>query len=161
MKSSADTILLAQAQQYRAPQRQARISPAQVNQILLRNGYRRVSDIRYFRTNRGADYYLALGWHGGRQYQVQVSDETGRIARRQLVGARRGPGNDQALRRGLDRIEVRQALQRQGYVRITNVRYIGEVRNDHFVADAWQHGRHYRLRINDDNGRVISRRLIR
>lgn len=158
--NSSSDIVLAQAE-YRAPQRQARISPTQVRQILHRAGYRRVSRIRYFRVVRGTDYYLANAWSGGRQYQLQVSDQTGRITNRSIVGANYVRPDDRALVRGVDRIEVRQMLLRQGYTGISDIEFIGEVHDDHFVATAWKNGRQYRLIIDDDHGRILRRTLIR
>lgn len=67
----------------------------------------------------------------------------------------------QGRTRGLDHIEIRDRLRRQGYRRITDIRFISEVRNDHFTAIAWRNGVKYRLMINDDSGRVMRRWRVR
>ncbi len=138
----------------------ARLTPHQVRAVLQRAGYRRISAIQCVRVGDRRDFYRATAWAGGRQYRLRVSDENGRIINRVAIGARQGR-NEQALVRGVDRIEVRQSLVRQGYTGITGIRFIGNVRNDHFVATAWKNGRHYRLKIDDDNGRILARTLIR
>ncbi len=160
-KSSSDIVV---AQNYRTPPAragQARMAPYQVRQTLQRAGYRRVADIRYVRVGPRQDFYRATAWMKGRQYRLRVSDETGRIIARTFVQARYNPAYPQARVRGVDRIEVRQSLIRQGYSRITNIRFNGEVHDDHFVAEAWKNGRHYRLKIDDDNGRILARTRIR
>ena len=124
--------------QNRATPHRARLAPHQVRQTLQRSGYRRISGIQYVRIGNRRDFYRAVAWQNGRQYRLRVSDENGRIINRKVVGVRMNPRNPQARVRGVDRIEVRRSLVRQGYTRITNVRFIGEVRNDHFVADAWK-----------------------
>lgn len=138
----------------------ARLTPHQVRAVLQRAGYRRIGAVQYVRVGNRRDFYRATAWAGGRQYRLRVSDENGRIINRKVIGARQSR-NEQALVRGVDRIEVRQSLVRQGYTRIADIRFIGNVRNDHFVATAWKNGRHYRLKIDDDNGRILARTLIR
>lgn len=68
--------------------------------------------------------------------------------------------NETAPRRGLDAIEVRKKLEAQGYTNVTNVDFVGEVHDDHFVAEATKNGQRYRLKIDDDYGRILSRTAL-
>lgn len=135
--------------------RQAGMSQQEVRRSLRQDGYRRISNIDYVRRGRN-DFYTATAWKGRVQYRLRVNDTTGAVIARNRID-RRGRTGDRAE---MSEREIRAELRRDGYRRISNIRYVDRGRNDYYVARAWYRGNQYRLVVSDEDGDVVNRRRV-
>ena len=120
-------------------------------------GYRRIHNIRlhkrkYNNANR-CGFYRAEAWRNGRQFALYFNADSADLINVRVIGRGRGPDV-------LPEAKIRNRLQRQGWRRIRNLRYV-ENRGGAYVARARNKEGVYRLRINASNGKVERQKQLK
>jgi hypothetical protein len=131
------------------------MNDAQARRTLRRLGYDDIRNLRYLRVGN-RDFYQARVRKGRAEFVVRLDDENGRIVSQRRV-ATLPPKHRRA---DMNAAQVRQALRRDGYRRISGIDYRRRGNDDFYVARAWLRGQQYRLVVSDESGDVINRRPV-
>lgn len=150
---------IARARKSNGPGRRDRDNRAELNEGQIRDrlekqGYSRIRQVKYQKTEKG-DHYEAIGTAGGKRYALLVDDSTGKVLERDE--ARRRYKRDLGNRAELDKAQITDYVQSQGYGRIEAVRYISRYGSDWYEVRARKGGNWHTLIVTDHKPKIVAR----